>query len=319
MVGAVAGIAGVLTFAVVSRTPVLYEASTTLVLQSRAPADAAGLPPGAATLRALLTNRNFLTGVLEETGLTGSGSPEEFVRDSMSIEEQQNTPFVRLRVRAADPALAAKIARLLAERAGAHADRFDREASADLAVQLQRQMAHAEARLKELEQNLLERRRTAQIDQLRAEVERILTRHGLSFPPGPVLAGSRSALPAAAPDTTARRAPGDPPRTLGEAELGRLGELYARELELSRLETEYAAASRIYSELAARYEQARLDGFQSRPLVRVMEPETAAGSPLPRGRLRKTLLAVFAGLLLGLALAVAIDARQVWRSVQGVR
>lgn len=351
---------GVLGFLIASRTPVLYEASVTLVLPKAATGGES--PPTAPSVRTLVTQPSVVGDVLRSTKRDTTITPAAFV-NRVVVDEIPNTNLLRLRIRDEDPIRAAQTAKLLADRAVVLSQRLGSETSASVGEQLKQQLEGAAARLNEAQQRLLDFQRRSQIELLRKDVETLLEQRREA----PRLAleadGERALLKTVEEELAKRKrtlatstasskplvTPGDSGRSLRQLEpddgdavytaldrqvaasrarlamleqmrsklnpvlsapqLTPLNELYAREMQLARLETARDVTERVYTDLAARYEQVRADASGGGPRLHVLDPVISPGQPLPRGRLRKTALGLFAGLLVGLAAIAALGSK----------
>jgi uncharacterized protein involved in exopolysaccharide biosynthesis len=82
---------------------------------------------------------------------------------------------------------------------------------------------------------------------------------------------------------------------------------YARSPRLAfdqdRLAREVSMRQQIYTSLAQAYEQAKIDEVRDSPVLTVVEPPVPAALPDSRGVLKRSLLAVVVGLLLGILIA----------------
>jgi uncharacterized protein involved in exopolysaccharide biosynthesis len=74
-------------------------------------------------------------------------------------------------------------------------------------------------------------------------------------------------------------------------------------LDLERLTREVSMRQQLYTSLAQAYAQARIDAVRDNPSVVVLESPEVAADPEPRGLLRSGVLALLAGLFLGVLLA----------------
>ena len=289
---------GVGSLVLASWRPTTYEASATLVVST--PRETSGLPRTPATARALLTNTGVVSDALRDTPLEQSTTAAEFVRTGVVIDEVPGGQFVRLRVRAADPNLAAAIVRSLVNGAVAQGARVDERAAARAGDELKIQLDRAAERLTDAGRRLLELYR--RVPGITNDVQALLSerREGLLAAEVGVL------LPGAGAGAGRPRA--DPGRTLAEAELKQLEGLSERELELAKLRADYAVARRVYTDIGVRYEHARFDALAGGSLVQLVDPQIAAGTPLPRDRVRKTLLGLVVGLLAGVAVVIVWEA-----------
>jgi uncharacterized protein involved in exopolysaccharide biosynthesis len=284
LLSAVALAFGAVSFALAIRAPILYEASATLVL---APGrEGATLPRNVHTARALLTSPALVSDALRGTPLEGSATAPEFSRRSISVDDMPAGQFLRVRVRAPSPELAAGVTKALVDRAAAQADRLERSSASRINEELKRQLARAAERFTEAERRLLEYGRRA---------------------PQP---GSTSAVGIVLPRYDPLTVPISP---RGEAtagiELKQPDRLLVRDLELARIGTDYDIARRVYFDFGVLHERTLAEVSSAVSLIRIVDPDIAPGVPLARGVARKTALGVLVGLLAGLAVVIAWEAR----------
>jgi uncharacterized protein involved in exopolysaccharide biosynthesis len=74
-----------------------------------------------------------------------------------------------------------------------------------------------------------------------------------------------------------------------------------------RLSSKVALRNQIYAQLAAAYEQSKLDEVRDTPVLTVLDPPETPIEPDPRGLVTKTLLSFIIGLLIAAVLAVLIN------------
>lgn len=77
--------------------------------------------------------------------------------------------------------------------------------------------------------------------------------------------------------------------------------------ENNRLSSKVALRNQIYAQLAAAYEQSKLEEVRDTPVLTVLDPPEAPIEPDPRGLITKTLLSFIIGLLIAGILAVLIN------------
>jgi hypothetical protein len=292
------------SLAIASWTATTYEASAMIVLP--APRETSGLPRTIASARALLTNTGVVTEALRGTHLEQSTTAPEFVRTAIDIDEMAGGQFLRLRVRASHPDLAAAIAKSLVNGALAQGTRVDERSAAETGNQLKRQLDQAAKAFAEAAQRLLELPDQSRTTPITQKIQAVLEerRQVLGLAAG--IEGDRPGLRAV--EAGRARPRGDQPRTFTDAELQQLEALSARELDLAKLRADYVVAWRVYSDIAVQYEQARVEALAGGTLIRLVDPEIAAGTPLPRDLVRKTMLGLVVGLLLGLAAVILWEA-----------
>ena len=297
---------GLGSFAFARWVPTTYEASATLVVST--PRETSGLPRTAATARALLTNAGVIGAALRGTTLEGSMTTPEFVRNQMSIDEVPGGQFVRVRIRASDPNLAAAVTKSLVNGVITEGARVDERAAARAGEELKIQVDRAGERLTEAGQRLLEQYRRSYAPGITNEVQALLS-DGLEG----LLTGEVERFPPGVGVARRPRAGGG--AVLGEAELKQLEGQSKQELELAKLRADYQVARRVYSDIGVRYERSRFDALSGGSLVQLVDPQIAAGTPLPRNLIRKTLLGLVVGLLVAVAFVIVWEAHNSMRRV----
>jgi len=99
-------------------------------------------------------------------------------------------------------------------------------------------------------------------------------------------------------------------KKLGGPELRKLSDLYARQIELDRLQNNYDIAKKVYSDLRVRYEQTRSEGVGSTALLQVVDDAIRPDRPLSRGTAKSTALGFAGGFALAALAALALDSRR---------
>jgi uncharacterized protein involved in exopolysaccharide biosynthesis len=99
-------------------------------------------------------------------------------------------------------------------------------------------------------------------------------------------------------------------KKLGGSELKELSDLYGRQIELARRQTNYDLAKRVYSDLAVRYEETRSETLGSSAQLQVVDDAIPPDRPLSRKGAQSTALGLVAGLLVAALAALALDGRQ---------
>jgi len=87
---------------------------------------------------------------------------------------------------------------------------------------------------------------------------------------------------------------------LDAPQIAQLSQLYAKEIELARLETEYDLAKKIYIDVASRYEQARVQVASRTAQLQLLDSALPPDRPLSRGVLMNTEIALAAGFMLSM-------------------
>jgi uncharacterized protein involved in exopolysaccharide biosynthesis len=99
-------------------------------------------------------------------------------------------------------------------------------------------------------------------------------------------------------------------KKLGGRELKELSELYSRQIELARLETNYDLAKKVYSDVRIRYEGTRSEGVSSSAVLQVVDDAIPPDRPLSRQTAKSTALGLAAGFMMAALVALALDSRQ---------
>lgn len=358
LLGAIAGLV------VSARRPTLYEASTTVLVQQAASGEAFS------TARALLRNYTLASEIVKEVGLASEPyriTAQGFINDALVVEESGGTHLLNVKVRLADPALAAKASYLLSTKAVQLNRQVATEGNRAVRDQLKVLLDDASRRLDAAEQELLAARTQARLEVAKKDSELMLDGRGAAQQIAAQIASEKGRLAAAeeelthhepvlstprAPraeealrqsDAAQRRArdPADldaPPDlsnpfvnpvyqtlqfqiAMGRARLagfererqqisaagGRAGEitqLYRNELAIARLENNYDLVKRVYSDLAVRYEQSRVDSVGNMVQLQIVDPATPPDRSMPRKRLESSLLGLAGGFFLASIIAV---------------
>lgn len=227
-------------------------------------------------VRQVLLGRDIVAGVVEQFQLTQAPhrlSPDRFRSEAYVVEEVPNTQLLRLKVRLRDPELAVRVTRAIADEAVRSTGRLAQESAAGRRTQLEGQVEQARIALGEAERRWLGYRQEAGLDLLRKEIDLLLARRDI------------------------RRTP---QRSL-------LSDLYTKELEFVRLETEAETKRTVFIDASARHEELRLAIEASPPPLQLLEPPVLPERPLPSGRTRTVGLGFLAGLLVALLIVVIRD------------
>jgi uncharacterized protein involved in exopolysaccharide biosynthesis len=252
-----------------SRPPMFESMATVAIVPPSLPDDTVPAVR-AERLRVFFTDRAVTSRVLSETGLDRhpyAMTAGAFLRDRLIVEDVVPTSVLRIRVRLPDGALAVKVCnRLVAVAIEARAG--ETLAERDL---IKRQLDASRERLDVLGSRLVAFRTQAQIEVLREDIRRrLLAVSGLTRP-------SRD----------------------------QLAELYEREIEQARLQSEYDAAARVYEELLARHERIQVTSGSAG--LKVTDPAVAATSAARPSSTVSTTLGAAAGLGLGTLLAFIVE------------
>lgn len=93
-------------------------------------------------------------------------------------------------------------------------------------------------------------------------------------------------------------------KKLGGKELVQLNELYRREIEQARRQANFDLATKVYGELALRYEQSRTQPLGNTAQLQVVDDAIPPDRPVARGRLQYAAFGVAAGLFVSALLAI---------------
>jgi len=166
-------------FAAAHFRPVLYEATTTLLVVPPS-LRTAGVVPSAVnpgTFRAILENASLASQVIRETGADQPPhnlTPHRFLERALVVEDIRGTNVVRLRVKLRDPKLAADATNRLALKAIALTRQLNQQEGSSVQDQLKNHLDDAAARMANAEVQLLSYRRTAQVELLEADTQAML-------------------------------------------------------------------------------------------------------------------------------------------------
>lgn len=98
-------------------------------------------------------------------------------------------------------------------------------------------------------------------------------------------------------------------KKIGGAELGRLSELYRRQIEQARLEADLELARTVHKDLALRYAQSRTRALGSVAQLQIVDLAQPPERPLPRKRLQNMVFGAAAGFVVSVALILLWDSR----------
>jgi uncharacterized protein involved in exopolysaccharide biosynthesis len=94
---------------------------------------------------------------------------------------------------------------------------------------------------------------------------------------------------------------------LDAPQLARLSEMYSRQLEMERLETDYDLARDAYMNASTRYGEARLQGVASSARLQQLDTAVPPDQPVSRHRLRNAVIGLAAGLLVSALAVIALE------------
>jgi uncharacterized protein involved in exopolysaccharide biosynthesis len=96
--------------------------------------------------------------------------------------------------------------------------------------------------------------------------------------------------------------------TLNATSLPKLTELYKRETEIARLETDYDLAKTVYMDVANRYQSARLQVAARSAQLQIIDAALPPNGPLPRRLVSRTIMGAIIGLVVGVLLTFLREA-----------
>src|SRR5262245_52424885 len=177
---AVVALAGAVIGAVASTLrPVLYEGVTTLLVVP--PSKATTILMNTATFRAMLENGTIVQQVVNELKLSAPPhglTAQEFLEQSLTVEEVRGTNIVRVHVKLRDPQIAADASKRLAHKALALARQLNEQEGSTLQEQLANHLADAKTRLGVAEKDLLAYQQQAQLELLKEDTTAMLKERG---------------------------------------------------------------------------------------------------------------------------------------------
>jgi hypothetical protein len=96
-------------------------------------------------------------------------------------------------------------------------------------------------------------------------------------------------------------------RKLGSEAFSRLSELYRRNSDLARRQTNFDLVKRVHSELAVRYEESRTRALGDGPQLQLVDAAITPDQPVSRGRVRLMAVGGLAGLLAMSLVALSLE------------
>jgi polysaccharide biosynthesis transport protein len=153
------------------RGPIMYEASTTVLVQQAESAAAFS------TARALLRNHTLAAETLTELGLAGEPynlTPQRFIDGALAVDEVGGTHLLHVKVRLPDAALAATASHALSSKAVELNRRVRTEGATAVRQQLKAVLDDAAVDLQDSEEALLAARTRTQLDVLKKDAEVML-------------------------------------------------------------------------------------------------------------------------------------------------
>jgi hypothetical protein len=158
----------VVGLAISGRRPIVYEATTTLLVQQ------AGSPAALSTARALLRNHTLASETLGELGLDREPhhlTPQRFISGMLTVEEVGGTHLLHVKARLPDAVLAAQASHTLSRKAVELNNRVNTEGTTTVRDQLKVLLDEAAEGLQAAEQELLAARSRTQLDVLRKDAD----------------------------------------------------------------------------------------------------------------------------------------------------
>jgi uncharacterized protein involved in exopolysaccharide biosynthesis len=173
-------VGGVLGFGVASvGAPKFDGVATLLVMQPNLQEGAKA--ESVSTLRALLQTNALANSAIGQFHLDAAPyklTADDFLRDTLILEEVRNTNLIRVHAQLPDAKLAAQLANFIASAAVTFRDDINRQQGSDLRGQLKVMLDDAASRLKSTEQELLNFRKDAQFDLTRTDADSALDQRG---------------------------------------------------------------------------------------------------------------------------------------------
>jgi uncharacterized protein involved in exopolysaccharide biosynthesis len=410
---AIAVLAGIVALVIgFTRAPV-YQASSKLMVSPSKIGDQSGTAVSVGTYQAMVNSQTLVLQIMTELGLTGPPhrlSVSRFMQQQLQVDVLPDTHVIQVSVRLNDPALAAKFANRLAERAIEASRQVNQEDTITARDTIKLQVDESRARLTEAENKLETYRKDSQLDALRKDVYAMLderarllpllvdieaerariqqtqdellqqqpvrdVRRSVSpttvmnpqtsdatrppppaNPPNPPGQPGQPGQPAQQPNQTSRGEAAQTPelklrddvlnpfvnpvyevlqqqlaasRTklsglekqraeimkntdLGQAAAIKLRELYTKEAETERLQTELALSKQVYLDVSNRYEQARIQVAGRSPQIQIIDQAVPPESPVSPRILRDTAFAAVLAAVVasGLLLLVTVVRRE---------
>jgi uncharacterized protein involved in exopolysaccharide biosynthesis len=357
-----------------------YEATLMMAVNQSKLGEQEAATVAASNFRPLIENHAIADAILHEFKLDQPPydlTRTEFLDQVLIVEELRNTSLLQLRVRLADPELAARVANRLSEKAVDLARRLSQDEAVQARDDIKLQLDEAGKRLTEVELQLSAKREASQLQLLKKDVESLLDERAELMKVEVKLAGARAKMERAAEElgkrdrvqVLSRSIETDPAMMeaarVGQAAVGntapsvlgiqlkneianevytrvdellarartevadlekqraqlvgrggslsvtrlpQLTELYKRESEVARLETDYELAKRVYMDVANRYQGARLQVAARSAQLQVIDPALPPNGPLPRRLTSRTAMGLIIGLVLGILAAFVREA-----------
>jgi len=175
---AAAVVGGISGFTLASMNPPLYESIATLIV-TRPPTDTRAAPVPA--FRALLETNTMALAAIARFHLDKPPyeiDPVDFRGGAMVLEEVRNTNMIRVHARLPDPQAAAQLADYFATRGVELSEDINNQQLIEYRAQLKGMVDDATKRMKQAESQLLEFRKTAQIDVTKKDADAALGQRG---------------------------------------------------------------------------------------------------------------------------------------------
>jgi uncharacterized protein involved in exopolysaccharide biosynthesis len=156
--------------------PTLYDATVTLAVSPSKLGEDGGGSLTPANFRPYIESYTNVAATIEALGL--QMTPGRFISKVLAVEEVRNTNLLRVHTSLGDPALSARVATDLANRAIVNAKRVNQEEAVEVRDMIKAQLDEASQRLDLAETRLREFRQSVQIELLRKDVEAKLGQRG---------------------------------------------------------------------------------------------------------------------------------------------
>jgi uncharacterized protein involved in exopolysaccharide biosynthesis len=313
MLGAAIGLLATL------RTPPLYEAIATVFLNP--PPEGIDLFTTAG-MRTIFSSPAVPAEVVKELGLDRpphSFTPGTFQTRAMTIEDVPNSYLARVKVRLPDPQLAATAATRAGERLSDLTSRVWSDWVSAERTQLERQAEAARQALIKAEKDWLAAQLATSGTRVRVDVpRRVPESHEVVVTEGKLPPATLTSRPTSNGPPLEARLAESRARAAGLADAqkrqgagsGALGDAYAKEFELVRLENAVELRRRLYMDLGERAEKAGAELASNPRPLRVLEAAAVPNAPMPGTRKRTVALGLLSGLVIAGCLVVAREWRR---------
>ena len=182
---AIAVLAGIVALVIGFTRAPLYQASSKLMVSPSKIGDQSGTAVSVGTYQAMVNSQTLVLQIMTELGLMGPPhrlSVSRFMQQQLQVDVLPDTHVIQVSVRLNDPALAAKFANRLAERAIEASRQVNQEDTITARDTIKLQVDESRARLTEAENKLETYRKDSQLDALRKDVYAMLDERARLLP-----------------------------------------------------------------------------------------------------------------------------------------